>query len=417
MAEQIWWKLLGFTELLNAFTIYFSILLGRCALLSFPILALVMILRKTILKKHIFSKGLIWGIFLAVPFMGKLNLFYDNRWMWKFFMWWNDICLVHGCVRYGYLLCMLLYSGNLIRSYGKVWRQFGVMEKGSICGQDIFVSETAVTPFAAGLFQTKIVVPRVLLEKFQLKELEVILLHEKIHIRLGHLWLYFLWDMIRVLLWPNFFLTVCMKEFKEDMEEICDRITIRRSKKSAYDYGELLIKSIKILREETFGGVTAFAGERCYKDTKQRMIQIADYKIYEPKYAKALCVSCLLVLAGVLLMIQKYSLPRYTEERNMVLMNEEKEAKILEDSEALRKAVSVEEEHIYIDRKTMDMILYQYGVKETEFWLLFGGYSKLPGFGGKGNLVYVDYGGQESVLKISYENSDRFLSTMIFKMM
>ena len=101
----------------------------------------------------------------------------------------------------------------------------------------------------------------------------------------------------------------------------------------------------------------------------------------------------------------------------MVLMNEEKETKILEDSEALRKAVSVEEEHIYIDRKTMDMILYQYGVKETEFWLLFGGYSKLPGFGGKGNLVYVDYGGQESVLKISYENSDQFLSTMIFKMM
>lgn len=229
MAEQMWWKLLGFTELLNAFTIYFSILLGRCALLSFPILTLVMILRKTILKKQIFSKGLIWGIFLAVPFMGKLNLFYDNRWMWKFFMWWNDICMAHGCVRYGYLLCMLLYSGHLIRSYGKVWRQLGVMEKGSICGQSIFVSETAVTPFAAGL--------------------------------------------------------------------------------------------------------------------------------------------------------------------------------------------SVEEEHIYIDRKTMDSILYQYGVKETEFWLLFGGYSKLPGFGGKGNLVYVDYGGQESVLKISYENRDRFLSTMIFKMM
>lgn len=116
-------------------------------------------------------------------------------------------------------------------------------------------------------------------------------------------------------------------------------------------------------------------------------------------------------------MIKKHSLPPYVEERNMVLMYEEKETKILEDSETLRKAVSVDDESIFIDRKTMDLVLLQYGVKETEFWLLFGGYSKLPGFGGRGNLVYVDYSGQESVLKISYENSDEYFSTMIFKMM
>lgn len=332
-------------------------------------------------------------------------------------MWWNDICMNHWWVRCGYLFCMLLYSGHVIRKYRKVWKYISSMEKGSICGQNILISETMATPFAVGFFQTKIVIPKILLEKLQFEELEVILLHEKIHIQLCHLWFYLLWDIIRILLWPNLFLTVCVKNFKEDMEDICDRITIRRSGRGAYNYGELLIKSIKILREEAFGSVITFAGEKCYKDTKQRIIKIADYKSYEPKYAKALCVLGFIILAGLSLMIKKHSLPPYVEERNMVLMYEEKETKILEDSETLRKAVSVDDESIFIDRKTMDLVLLQYGVKETEFWLLFGGYSKLPGFGGRGNLVYVDYSGQESVLKISYENSDEYFSTMIFKMM
>ena len=101
----------------------------------------------------------------------------------------------------------------------------------------------------------------------------------------------------------------------------------------------------------------------------------------------------------------------------MVLINRDKETKILEDSETLRKAIFVDGKSVYIDRKTMDLVLLQYEIKETEFWLLFGGYTKLPGFGGKGNLVYINYTGQENVLKISYDNSDKYLSTMIFKMM
>lgn len=417
MMEQVWWKFLGFIVLLNDFTTYFSILLGRCALLSFPILIFVIIMRKIFLKKKIFLKGLMWGLFLLVPFMGKLNLFYDNTWMRKSFMWWNDICMLYWWVRYGYILCILLYLVYIVQRYRKVWKQIKVMEKGNICGQRILISEMMTTPFAVGLFRAKIIIPRILLEKFEFEELKLILLHEKIHIRLGHLWFYLLWDIIRILLWPNLFLTLCMKDFKEDMEDICDRITIRRSGGSAYEYGELLIKSIKILREEAFESVTTFAGERCYRDTKQRIIKIADYKAYKPKYARILCVFCFITLAGLLLMIEKNSLPRYIEENSMVLINRDKETKILEDSETLRKAIFVDGKSVYIDRKTMDLVLLQYEIKETEFWLLFGGYTKLPGFGGKGNLVYINYTGQENVLKISYDNSDKYLSTMIFKMM
>ncbi|TGY98237.1 hypothetical protein E5329_00165 [Petralouisia muris] len=46
------------------------------------------------------------------------------------------------------------------------------------------------------------------------------ILHEKIHIRLGHLWFYFLWDLLRCLLWPNPFLTLCTGYFRQDLEDI-----------------------------------------------------------------------------------------------------------------------------------------------------------------------------------------------------
>lgn len=64
--------------------------------------------------------------------------------------------------------------------------------------------------------------PEVILKEYDQKEFQAILLHEKTHIRLGHLLCYFLWDILRVLLWLNPFLGIGTKYFREDMEEICD---------------------------------------------------------------------------------------------------------------------------------------------------------------------------------------------------
>ncbi len=47
--------------------------------------------------------------------------------------------------------------------------------------------------------------------------------------------------------------------------------------------------------------------------------------------------------------------------------------------------------------------------------ILFGGYEKLPGFGGNGNLVYVDYAGQEERLEIPYEDGDVYITARILR--
>ena len=113
--------------------------------------------------------------------------------------------------------------------------------------------------------------------------------------------------------------------------------------------------------------------------------------------------------------VRDHSLPRYVKLTDMVLENDAGEFWILKDSGILRKAVSADDERVMIDRAAMDLILEEYEIEEREFSILFGGYEKLPGFGGNGNLVYVDYAGQEERLEIPYENSDAYITVMILK--
>ncbi|MDE5597598.1 MAG: transcriptional regulator, partial [Lachnospiraceae bacterium] len=229
-------------QFLNGCIIYFCIQLGRCVSFSFPALALILILRTTILKRAVFLRGMVWSIFLIVPFLGKLKLFYENMLMCRFFMWWNNICIEYWQVRYGYMIGMMITASLIIWKHKKLHGLVSRMEKGRIDGQEIYINEMAVTPFTTGLIHVRTVVPKVMLQNCKPEELKVILCHERTHICLGHLWYYLLWDMVGVLLWINPFLAVCGRFFREDMEDICDRVTIQKSNETAYEYGMLLLK-------------------------------------------------------------------------------------------------------------------------------------------------------------------------------
>ena len=65
-----------------------------------------------------------------------------------------------------------------------------------------------MTPFVYGIFRPKIIIPKYLIEQEgrtcqqdDLDELSTILLHEKTHIRQGHLILLAIWNIIRILFW------------------------------------------------------------------------------------------------------------------------------------------------------------------------------------------------------------------------
>lgn len=417
MTEILWMHCSSFFLLLNQCVLYYSIQLGRCALLSFGILALVMLLRGTVFRKNIVFRAMIWGVFLAVPFLGKLKLFEQNLWICRPFLWWSDACFLYWPVRYGYALGIAVSAAMIIRKRKIFSGMIRHMEKCRVCGQEISVSEQTATPFAAGLFHTKIVIPKAVLDNFSMEELEMILLHENTHIRLGHLWYYLAWNVIQVLLWPDFLLKVCMKSLKADLEDICDSVTIEKSGRTAYEYGMLILKCIRLLREENVGIAAAFTGEKDYRNVKQRMLRITGHRPYKKWKVSVACVSGLAVLTGIFLLICQCSYPRYTKEYDMVLSNEAGEIWILHDSEMLRNAFQADGKKVYIERKVMDTILREYQIEETDFWLLFGGYQKLPGMGGGGSLVHVDYSGPGDRLEIPYQDSDQYFTSVIYKIM
>ncbi len=415
MMWQIEWHFSNALSILNDCIIYFCIQFGRCVLFSFPVLALVLILRTTILKKAVFLKGMVWGIFLIVPFVGKLKLFYDNMLMCRLFMWWNNICIEYWQVRYGYLIGMIITVSLICWKHKKLHRLVSHMEKGRIDGQEIYINEMAVTPFTTGLIHTRTTVPKVILQNFQTEELKIILFHERTHIRLGHLWYYLLWDIIRVLLWLNPFLTVCRRFLKEDMEDICDRVTIQKNSKTAYEYGMLLLKCVKLLRAENIGLSATFAGEKDYRDAKQRFVRIANFTPYKKLKAFVFCICCAAMLMGMFLLVKQVSYPCYTENTDIVLMNDAGEMWTLYDSGELRSAFYADGQNVHIDRKAMDSILRNYNITESGFYLSFGGYMKIPGISGGGSLVYVDYSGENEKLIIPYWNRDADIATIIFK--
>ena len=215
------WSWIG--SLLDFCAAYYTTQLVRCAAFSFVLIGLVMLLRKMLFSRRTFIRGLLWSSFLLIPFLGKLKLFYENK----------AVVVITGRITHGTMTCLwadyIYMAGILIAAvciFGKrlcLRKSVAGMEKVSLDNMQVRITDMNVTPFTVGLFAPKIVIPKVMLESYSREELRSVIQHERTHIRLGHLWFGLVWDVLRCLLWVNPFLTVCQKQFRADMEDICDR--------------------------------------------------------------------------------------------------------------------------------------------------------------------------------------------------
>ena len=271
-----------FGKIINYICCYGTVNLGRSVFFSFALLFLVMLLRRLSFFGNCFRRIVLWGAFLWLPFIGGLKFFYETRFGVRGFLWWANWNYEHCLTGQVYFAVMVLYGGYLFYKRRKLQRFAAGLKR--LAG-NVYVCEAMVTPFAMGLFSPRIVVPRALVEEYGEEDLETILFHEKMHIRLGHLWCLFLWDVLRVLLWPNIFLTFGARFLRAGLEEMCDLVTIQESGKDPCDYGLLLLKCVRLLWPAEKGklimGSAAFAGARGrsgYVDMKRRIRKIAAFR-------------------------------------------------------------------------------------------------------------------------------------------
>ncbi len=397
------WSQIG--SLLDFCAVYYTTQLVRCAVFSFVLIGLVMLLRKAVFSERTFLRGLLWSSFLLIPFLGKLRLFYENKAVvnmtWRLteatMSWiWADRIYIAGIFAAG--VCIF---GKRLR----LWKSVAGMER--ICPDNIMVSVTDmnVTPFTVGVFAPKIVIPKVMLECCGRDELKAVIQHERTHIRLGHLWFGFAWDILRCLLWVNPFLTVFQKHFRADMEDICDRVCIQNSGKTAHEYGMVLVKTLKLLRSGSEGTPSAvtYAGEREFADMKRRMGKIAGFRPYRKKMCMCMAVILAAAVGAVLLFIHSCSYGKCREDEN-ILVYEYKDGESITISNhdtSLNQMISYDDRYVYVDRETFEALLRKNNAR-GQIFIVFGGLYKLPGFlcGGQSCLYETD--SADEVVRIPY---------------
>ena len=394
-------------SLLDFCAAYYATQLVRCAAFSFLLLGLVMLLRKMLFSRRTFIRGLLWSSFLLIPFLGKLKLFYENK----------AVVRITGRITHGTMTCLwadrIYMAGILIAAvciFGKRLRlrkSVAGMEKVSLDNMQVRITDMNVTPFTVGLFAPKIVIPKVMLESYSREELRSVIQHERTHIRLGHLWFGLVWDVLRCLLWVNPFLTVCQKQFRADMEDICDRVCIQSSGRTAHEYGMVLLKTLKLLSSKSEGTPPAvtYAGEREFADMKRRMGEIAGFRPYRKKLCMGMAAAAVLVIAALLMAVHTHSYAKCNKDENILVYEyADGESTVISDNDSsIQQMISYDDEYVYVEREAFENFLIENNA-EGEIWIVFGGFYKLPGLTGVAESCIYENNSEDEVVRIPYKS-------------
>ena len=398
------WRQLA--SLINFCAAYYTTQLVRCAAFSFVLIGLVMLLRKIHFSERTFLRGMSWALFLVIPFLGRLKMFYENaavlKATWRItavtasWLWGDRIYIA------GILVTAICIFGKRIR----LQRTVSGMEKVMFENVRIYVTDMNITPFTVGLLKPKIVLPKVMADSYSKDELKSVIQHEQTHIRLGHLWFGFAWDMLRCLLWINPLLTVFQKHFRADMEDICDRVCIQSSRRTAHEYGMVLLKTLKLLssESETAPPTVTYAGEREFADMKRRMGEIAGFRPYRKKLCVGMVATAFLMIAAMLLAVHTHSYARCNESRDILVGNYDGEPQVISyDTEELSQMISYDDRYVYVERQAFEDFLEENNA-EGEIWIVFGGFYKLPGLAGIAESCIYESSSKDRIIQIPYES-------------
>lgn len=398
---------LNLKEIISFGCMYYTIQFGRCVLFSVPVLLCIYMLRKTILRRCIFGRVVVWSVIVVFPFLGKLYACYENPVFVKATCWWTKLCFEFAALKWIYIGGVVVMAAFLFR---QKYRLLSMVKRLSVvcCGSvRIYVMPEAVTPFTIGWIRHYIVVPEVFLNSMSEEELEVIVLHERTHIRLGHLLIFGIWNCIRCLLWLNPLLAIAVKWLKADMESCCDTLCMHLSDMNAKEYGNLLLKSIRLLKEgkKQKALYVTFVGDKQFQNLKERFHNIMRYRRIRMSRVAAISILAFAIAAGALTGVKAVSYPRYNEDRHIIVTNHDATKELLPDCAEVRSAIFVEKNRLLIDTDKMNELLRKYKVKEKRFFLLFGGYTKMPGMGGASNGAFVEYDETKNPLIVPFEEN------------
>lgn len=401
----------GIQQYLEYAGCYTMLKLARTILLSIIWMLLLLLFRKvwdtyggkTNPASRLYGKACLWLILIPVPFLGGLKLSYEhfhlrNRLyvvMYEFFMTHTIVAKLYFAGMVVTALILFVRKRRLRAWVKRLSRYYGPLQHD--CGRrwgrgvQIRITPQCITPFTIGLLKPVIVLPEYMFQKFDEREIEAVLKHEYCHIRRGHLLVYGVLDLFRVLWYVNPLVHICARNVKNDLEMICDHEVIQGNSYDPECYGMTLLKSLTLIESEPEGVPALFRGTS-FTVMKQRIRAIARYREYPKRQIRMLYTCSVVVMLVLFVSGSLASYPAYTPYEGYALYSMDGRRRILEENDAFNSAVEKSSEGLIVDNRKVKKLLLDAEIynDEGEYWIYYGGYMKMPGIGGGGSVLYYN---------------------------
>lgn len=122
-----------------------------------------------------------------------------------------------------------------------------------------------------------------------------------------------------------------------------------------------------------------------------------------------------MAVLGLFCLIYGNSYPNYTEDKEILILSDEDKFVEISNKTALYRAIEIGSDEVQVDQKAMDQIFGEQQIQLDSYYILFGGFTKMPGIGGGGNAVYVVRNQKDGLLRLPYQNNDTRFLTLLFK--
>lgn len=350
-------------------------------------------------------------LLLPLTFTGMSKLFYQNGLAVLTFSLYKYIQPIHGKCYFAVcavLLFRMLLEQHSVRRYVRSlplwWNREEIQSAVDTVTEGdslpfgrrylqtvrIYVTPSGVSPFSGGIFHPYVVMPQQVLKEWSAEQRRLVLCHEFLHIRQGHILWLTLFQLLKIYWWPNPAIHYYTRLLREDMEFACDERCVVYAGTTPARYGRVMLDLLAMLRTEEPESSLAFLRRKDYCGMRRRMDELARLKRDQPyrrRYRhQAVCFAISIVLLSAAVTATSY--PRYTKMKELVLYDEQLNM-VDYDSEELRNAARIQDGRVVVDKELFAQLLTDRGVEGEYVYLSFDTIMKVPGCGGGGNTGMI----------------------------
>ena len=280
----------------------------------------------------------------------------------------------------------------------------------------IYVTPEKISPYSGGIFHPFVVVPEEITRNWDEEQRRVILSHEFIHIKSGHIVLLFLFAMLRTYWWINPAVYLCEKLLREDLEMACDESCIRHTGVSRLEYGRLILGVITMLKGVQEECAASFLDGNHFQVLRKRIGYLNERRSVKDggNAPRRTALFFGTVVAALTVIIGITSYPRYTRMKEITFYNEDLEM-VVWDSREFGESVEVVNGEVRINQKEFRKLLEEKQIEGEYVYVSFDMIMKVPGAGGGGNVAMIAMDDYDDIFYLAADDWRNDLAVFMMK--